>query len=94
MPNWDLFIIFVMSIVTFIVFGWDKHRAVYDKHPRVPEAVLLGLSFLAGSFGGLCGMIFFRHKTLHRSFMICVPLFLALLLAADLLLRWFVFSCN
>ena len=81
-----------MSIITFLLFGYDKHRAVYNIHPRIPDALLLGLSFLAGSFGALCGMIFFRHKTLHKSFMICVPLFVVILLAADILLRLFVFT--
>lgn len=87
----DLFIIFVMSVVTFFLFGFDKHRAVYGFHPRIPEFLLLALSFLGGAFGGLCGMIFFRHKTLHTSFLICVPLFLLLILAGDILLRLYIF---
>lgn len=84
-------IIFIMSIITFFLFGYDKHRAVYGFQPRIPEIMLLGLSFLGGAFGGVCGMIFFRHKTLHKSFLICVPLFLILILTIDILLRLYVF---
>lgn len=91
MPTWDLLLIFIMSIVTFLLFGFDKHRAVFEKSPRVPEALLLASAFCGGAFGALCGMIFFRHKTLHTSFLVCIPLFLLLQLAADVCLRWFVF---
>ena len=84
----DLFIIYVMSIITFALFGWDKHKAVYNKR-RIPEFILLLASFLAGAFGALCGMIFFRHKTLHKMFIVCVPLFLFLQLALDVVYRAF-----
>lgn len=87
----DLFILFMMSIFTFAIYGWDKHLAVYDKR-RVPEIVLLALTFLGGAFGALCGMIFFRHKTLHKAFLICVPLFLAFQLSADILYRIFIIA--
>lgn len=87
----DLFIIFVMSILTFAVFGWDKHLAEY-KQWRVPEAVLLILSFLGGAFGALCAMVMFRHKTLHKKFTICVPLFLLLQIAGEFVYRVFLMN--
>lgn len=82
----DLFIIFSMSLLTFALFGLDKHRAVYDKR-RIPEALLLVAAALGGAFGALCGMIFFNHKTEKRPFLICVPVFLFLQLALDILCR-------
>lgn len=86
---WDLFIIYVMSLLTFALFGWDKHLAVFQK-TRIPELVLLSCAFLGGSFGALCGMIFFRHKTMHKMFLICVPVFLFLQLSLDIIYRVFI----
>lgn len=85
----DLFIIYVASLATFALFAWDKHLAVYQKF-RIPEFVLLLFSFLGGAFGALCAMLFFKHKTRHQLFLICVPIFLFLQLAIDILYRIFV----
>lgn len=85
----DLFIIYIASIFTFALFAWDKHLAVFQK-ARVPEFILLLFSFLGGAFGALCAMIFFRHKTLHKMFTICVPIFVFLQLAIDIIYRVFV----
>ena len=84
----DLLVIYVMSLLTFALYGWDKHLSVFQK-TRIPEFVLLLSSFLGGAFGALCGMIFFRHKTLHKMFLICVPVFLFLQLALDIIYRVF-----
>ena len=84
----DLFIIYLMSIVTFNLYAWDKHLAIAQR-TRVPEAVLLVFTFLGGAFGALCAMIFFKHKTLHKTFLICVPVFLTLQLAIDIIYRVF-----
>ncbi|WP_294099286.1 DUF1294 domain-containing protein [uncultured Ruminococcus sp.] len=56
-----------MSVVTFILFGADKHKAKAHKW-RIPEKTLLGLSLLGGFSGGFLGMEFFRHKTKHWYF--------------------------
>ena len=78
----DLFILYVMSIITFTLYAWDKHLA-YTQKTRVPEMILLLFALLGGAFGALCGMIFFKHKTLHKKFVICVPVFLSLQLARN-----------
>lgn len=52
----------VMSVVTFLMFGYDKWRAGRAGE-RVSEARLIWLSALGGWLGGLLGMIIFRHKT-------------------------------
>lgn len=85
----DLFIIYIASIFTFALFAWDKHLAVFQK-TRVPEFILLLFSFLGGAFGALCAMIIFRHKTLHKMFTICVPIFVFLQLVIDIIYRAFV----
>lgn len=84
----DLFILYVMSLVTFALFAWDKQLA-YVQKTRVPEMILLLFALLGGAFGALCAMIFFKHKTFHRKFLICVPVFLFLQLAIDIFYRVF-----
>lgn len=84
----DLFFIYIMSLLTFAMYGWDKHLAVYNK-TRIPELILLLFTFLGGAFGALCGMILFKHKTLHKMFLICVPIFLVLQLTIVILFRLF-----
>lgn len=85
----DLLILYTASILTFVLYAWDKHASVFNKS-RIPEFVLLVLSFLGGAFGALCAMIFFRHKTQHNRFLTYVPAFLALQLIADIVYRVFV----
>ena len=84
----DLFFIYIMSLLTFAMYGWDKHLAVYNK-TRIPEFILLLFAFLGGAFGALWGMILFKHKTLHKMFLICVPIFLVLQLTTVILFRLF-----
>ena len=57
----------VVSLVTFILYGADKHFAKVRKR-RIPEAVLLTLSLIGGGVGGLSAMLLFRHKTKHFYF--------------------------
>ncbi len=80
---WGLLVIWLVlvNLAAFVVFGWDKFKAKYrEKHPaarRVPERTLFLLAILGGSVGALLGMRVWRHKTLHRSFRIGIPLILA-----------------
>lgn len=74
--NIILFIPFViMSVVTFIAFGVDKFKAIKGSF-RISEATLLTLSLLGGAFGGIVGMLLFRHKTKKPKFCILMPLML------------------
>ena len=56
-----------MSVVAFILYGVDKHRAKQGGW-RIRESVLLWVSFLGGSVGSLIGMKAFHHKTKHSYF--------------------------
>lgn len=85
----DLLILFIASIFTYIIYGWDKHLAIYDRS-RVPESLLLCFAFVGGAFGALCAMIHFKHKINKTHFMVCVPLFLGLQLTIVILYRAFV----
>lgn len=75
--SFTLAVFYVMNILAFAFFAWDKHLAIYGRR-RIPELALLLLSAAGGAFGALCSMLFFRHKTRHPKFYICVPLFLLL----------------
>ena len=56
-----------LNFINFILFGYDKFQAIHDGW-RVPERVLLGLSFFGGGIGGLAGMVVFRYKTRKNLF--------------------------
>lgn len=73
--NYNRFILYIilLSIVTLVFFGIDKYKAITRKW-RVPEAVLLSLTAIGGAFGGLLGMLVFRHKIRKPMFFIIVPL--------------------
>lgn len=77
---------FIMNLLTFALFAWDKHLAVYNK-TRIPEAILLLFAFLDGAFGALCAMILFHHKTVHKMFTISVPILVILQLTVIILYR-------
>lgn len=67
--------LFIINIITFIYMGIDKRKA--KKHSfRIPEKVLLTLSFLGGSLGTLIAMHCFHHKTQKTIFKVGVPLLL------------------
>lgn len=59
----------VISIITFIIFGIDKRKAVQHQR-RIPESALLSLTFLGGTIGALLGMLLFRHKISKTSFLL------------------------
>ena len=70
-----LLYLFIANVVTFVIFGIDKHKAI--KHEwRIPEGSLMGFAALGGALGALLGMKFYRHKTRHAKFTVGVPLIL------------------
>ncbi len=62
-----------LSVVTFIWYGFDKGQSKRGGL-RVPEIVLQLLAVAGGFPGGWLGMIVFRHKTRHGSFIIVLVL--------------------
>lgn len=60
-------IIIPLSIITFILFGYDKAQSRRGAG-RVPEKALLILAVFGGALGGLLAMQVFRHKTKHLHF--------------------------
>lgn len=57
----------IVSLIALILYGADKVRAKRGAW-RIPEKILLSVSFLGGAAGGLIGMGLFRHKTRHWYF--------------------------
>lgn len=64
-----IFLVFLlaMSIITFILYGIDKRKAIKNKW-RIKEITLLGFSLFGGAIGGIIGMTVFHHKTKHWYF--------------------------
>ena len=75
----ELFIYYLLAInvITFVVYGIDKLKAKKGLW-RIPEATLLILAVIGGSFGAWCGMMVWRHKTKHLKFKIGVPMILVI----------------
>ena len=75
MSTEQLILIYLVAInvVTFIMYGIDKAKAKRSKW-RIPEATLLGMAALGGSIGAWLGMREWHHKTMHRKFLLCIPL--------------------
>ena len=65
----------VINLEGFALMGIDKSRARRGRR-RIAAATLFIVAALGGSLGVLCGMYAFRHKTLHTSFTVGIPLLL------------------
>lgn len=74
----------VISLVTAIVTAIDKYKAKKGSF-RISEKVLFVLALLGGSLSEYLTMRLIRHKTLHKRFMIGLPLIMILQLVAIIL---------
>lgn len=79
----------IINIVSFHLFRIDKRKAERNEY-RIPEAVLLSVSFLGGALGSFCAMHEYRHKTLHTSFAVGVPV---ALIVQSILVIWVMAHC-
>ena len=78
----------LINLDAFLLMRADKRRA-RQKRRRIPEAALFLAAVLGGSPGVMLGMKVYRHKTMHASFTVGMPLicfFEAALLAAAIIL--------
>lgn len=67
-----IYYLIAINIITFIVYGIDKLKAIKGWW-RIPEATLLLLAVIGGSIGAWLGMCVWHHKTKHLKFMYGVP---------------------
>lgn len=66
-----------LSLVTFLLYGWDKRQACLGGR-RVPELRLHALALAGGFAGAWLGMRVFRHKTRKVGFTVVMVLAAAL----------------
>lgn len=66
-----------INAVGFAMMGVDKRRARQNAR-RIPEVDLFAVAALGGSLGAWAGMYAFRHKTIHRYFVVGMPSILAI----------------
>lgn len=62
-----------ISLVAVIITICDKYKAKHDKR-RVPEASLFLIVFLGGALTEFLTMKLVHHKTLHKKFMLGLPM--------------------
>ena len=66
----------IVNALGFIPMLVDKIKAKKNLW-RIPEATLFLVAAIGGSIGSILGMYTFRHKTKHVSFLLGMPLILA-----------------
>ena len=72
-----LWYLLLINIITMLMYGLDKLKAIYDKR-RISIVTLLSFAMAGGSVGALLGMYAFRHKTKKDYFAVGVPLILVM----------------
>ena len=71
----------LINLASFALMFADKSKARRGAR-RIPEKALFLSAIAGGSIGAIAGMLAFRHKTRHLSFVIGLPAILLLQLAA------------
>ena len=72
-----------INAIAFLLMLVDKYKAKKNLW-RIPEATLMGVAAIGGSFGALVGMYTVRHKTRHKKFTVGIP---ALLIIQILIIK-------
>jgi uncharacterized membrane protein YsdA (DUF1294 family) len=62
----------IMNVVNFILMGYDKKQAKKGSR-RIPEKRFFTYAAFGGALGGWLGMLKWRHKTKHMSFVLGLP---------------------
>lgn len=68
-----LFVMLVMSIITFWIFYLDRRRARHRKG-RVPDLVLILFALCGGSLGAMLSMAILKAKRRNPQYLIGMPL--------------------
>ena len=79
----------IASVWAFALAAYDKHAAKRSSERRVKETTLFAVSALGGSVAMLLTMLSVRHKTLHKRFMIGLPVIIILQIASVVALVYF-----
>ncbi len=79
-----IYLIFI-NVLASVLTVYDKISAIKKRH-RIPERILLFIGIIGGAFFEYLTMRIIHHKTLHRKFMITLPLLILLHLFIILLI--------
>ena len=69
-----------VSLITAFITLYDKSAARKNKR-RIPESTLLSMAIIGGAVSEYIVMRLIRHKTLHKKFMIGLPVIIFLHIA-------------
>ena len=84
----------LINIVLYVTMVIDKKKAIKDQW-RIPEKNMFILAVLGGGLGGLCAMVFKRHKNRPLDFIMVFTMTSILhMVAAFLLIGKFAFIMN
>ena len=75
-----------ISLIAVIMTVYDKRAAKKKPKARGPEARLFITAILGGSVFMLATMLMIRHKTKHPSFMVGLPIIIAIQFALAIIL--------
>ena len=67
----------IINILSFVLFGIDKLKAILKKR-RINETILLLAAFIGGSIGSYLAMDVFNHKVSKDSFLVGIPMMMTL----------------
>ncbi len=81
----------IVSGISFLLVVYDKIAAKKLTEYRIPEKILLMFSVIGGSVAMYLTMRLIRHKTLHKKFMIGIPVIFFLQIAAAFLIWYYYF---
>lgn len=75
----DIIVLYLILInaLGFVLMLVDKYKAQNNLW-RIPEATLMLVAAIGGSFGSFLGMKLCRHKTRHNKFSVGIPLLMVL----------------
>lgn len=83
-----LLYLLAINLLSIVLCVADKRKAIKSKR-RIPEKVLFSASILGGALFMYITMKTIRHKTLHKRFMIGLPL---IILLQALLILWLIYK--
>lgn len=66
-----------VSVITLVMYGWDKRASKRPGARRVRERTLHLLALAGGFLGALVGQFWLRHKTRRAAFIVVTVLALA-----------------
>ena len=67
----------IINALSFVLYGIDKLKAILKKK-RINETLLLLIAFIGGSIGSYLAMDIFNHKVSKDSFLVGIPMMIAL----------------